>query len=105
MDVDAFAALLADHGDRVAAFIGEPVIGAGGVVPAGGWLLAARSRSCAVATMCCWSPTRSSPGSGGPGGCGASSGTAIVPDLLVFAKGATSGYQPLGGVLVGAAGL
>ena len=32
-DADALERLLADHGDRVAAFIGEPVIGAGGVIP------------------------------------------------------------------------
>ena len=32
-DADALERLLADHGDQVAAFIGEPVIGAGGVIP------------------------------------------------------------------------
>ena len=32
-DADALEALLVDHADRIAAFIGEPVIGAGGVIP------------------------------------------------------------------------
>ena len=32
-DTGALERLLVDHGDRVAAFIGEPVIGAGGVIP------------------------------------------------------------------------
>src|SRR5689334_16583519 len=32
-DPDALGRLLEDHGDQVAAFIGEPVIGAGGVIP------------------------------------------------------------------------
>ena len=43
--------------DTVAAFIAEPVQGAGGViVPPRGY--SPRSRRCCASTTCCWSPTR-----------------------------------------------
>ena len=43
---------------EIAAFIGEPVIGAGGVIPPSRRLLGARSARCAASTTCCSSPTR-----------------------------------------------
>lgn len=101
MDVDAFAALLTDHGDRVAAFIGEPVIGAGGVIPPtdGYWpAIAELCRAHDVLLIADEVVT----GFGRTGHLWGVERYGIVPDLLVFAKGATSGYQPLGGVLVGA---
>jgi adenosylmethionine-8-amino-7-oxononanoate aminotransferase len=100
MDVDAFAALLADHGDRVAAFIGEPVIGAGGVYPApeGYWpAIAELCRAHDVLLIADEVVT----GFGRTGRMWGVQRYGIEPDMLVFAKGATSGYQPLGGVLVG----
>ncbi|MCG2586320.1 aspartate aminotransferase family protein [Massilia sp. TS11] len=92
---------LADIGpERVAAFIGEPVQGAGGVVipPASYWpeiqricdahgiLLIADEVICGFGRLGHWF---------------GSERFGIRPDLITFAKGVTSGYVPLGGVLVG----
>jgi putrescine aminotransferase len=86
--------------ERVAAFIGEPVQGAGGVVipPQTYWpqiqricdkygiLLIADEVICGFGRLGAWF------GSGQLG---------MRPDLIPFAKGVTSGYVPLGGVMVG----
>lgn len=86
--------------DKVAAFIGEPVQGAGGVIipPATYWpeiqricdkygiLLIADEVICGFGRLGRWF---------------ASEMFGIRPDLITFAKGVTSGYIPLGGVLVG----
>jgi putrescine aminotransferase len=86
--------------DKVAAFIGEPVQGAGGVIipPATYW--PEIQRICdkygilliADEVIC---------GFGRLGACFGSELMQIKPDLITFAKGVTSGYVPLGGVLVG----
>jgi putrescine aminotransferase len=86
--------------DRVAAFIGEPVQGAGGVIipPATYWpqiqricdrhgiLLVSDEVICGFGRLGHWF------------GC---QRMGTRPDLITFAKGVTSGYIPLGGVLVG----
>ncbi|MBB5368178.1 MULTISPECIES: aspartate aminotransferase family protein [unclassified Janthinobacterium] len=86
--------------DKVAAFIGEPVQGAGGVIipPATYWpeiqricdkygiLLIADEVICGFGRMGRWFGSEL---------------FGIRPDLITFAKGVTSGYVPLGGVLVG----
>ncbi len=86
--------------DKVAAFIGEPIQGAGGVIipPATYWpeiqricdkygvLLIADEVICGFGRLGRWF---------------ASELFGIKPDLITFAKGVTSGYVPLGGVLVG----
>jgi putrescine aminotransferase len=84
----------------VAAFIGEPIQGAGGVIipPATYW--PEIQRICdkygilliADEVIC---------GFGRTGRWFASELFGIKPDLITFAKGVTSGYVPLGGVLVG----
>ena len=88
--------------ERVAAFVMEPVQGAGGVIvpPAGhareiqricrrhGVLLVSDEVICGFGRLGHWF------------GC-QHEHIAIEPDLLTFAKGVTSGYLPLGGVLVG----
>ncbi|MCA1856782.1 aspartate aminotransferase family protein [Massilia oculi] len=87
--------------ERVAAFIGEPVQGAGGVIipPATYWpeirricdkygiLLVSDEVICGFGRLGRWF------------GCEL---MGFQPDLIAFAKGVTSGYVPLGGVLVGA---
>jgi putrescine aminotransferase len=86
--------------DNVAAFIGEPVQGAGGVIipPATYWpeiqricdkygiLLIADEVICGFGRLGAWFGSEL---------------MGIKPDLIAFAKGVTSGYIPLGGVLVG----
>jgi putrescine---pyruvate transaminase len=101
-DADALAAAIDDAGpDRVAAFFCEPIVGAGGVLlPPPGYLAAAR-QVCrerdvlfvADEVIC---------GFGRVGDWFASTRFGLAPDLVTFAKGVTSGYLPLGGVIVGA---
>ena len=86
--------------ENVAAFIGEPVQGAGGVIvpPASYWpeiqRIAERYGILLVAdeVIC---------GFGRTGQWWGSQTQGFRPDLMTFAKGVTSGYIPLGGVLVG----
>ena len=101
-DLAALDALLAERGDELAAIIAEPVIGAGGVYPpAPGYFAALRERCdrhgafLIVDEVIC--------GFGRLGSWWGSSHYGVRPDLVTFAKGVTSGYAPLGGVLVGPA--
>ena len=102
-DADALATAIDDAGpDRVAAFFCEPIVGAGGVLlPPEGYLEAARAVCrdrevlfVADEVIC---------GFGRVGDWFASSRFRLDPDLVVFAKAVTSGYLPLGGVIVGSA--
>ena len=86
--------------ERVAAFIGEPVQGAGGVIipPSTYWpevqricdqygvLLVSDEVICGFGRLGHWFGAQR---------------MGARPDLMTFAKGVTSGYVPLGGVLVG----
>jgi len=92
--------ILALGADKVAAFIGEPVQGAGGVIvpPDTYWpeiqricrkygvLLVTDEVICGFGRTGHWF------------GC---ERFGVEPDLMTFAKGVTSGYIPLGGVMVG----
>ena len=92
--------ILALGPDKVAAFIAEPVQGAGGVIipPATYWpeiqrivdqygiLLISDEVICAFGRLGHWFAYEK---------------FGIKPDLVTFAKGVTSGYIPLGGVMVG----
>ena len=94
------AKILEIGADKVAAFIGEPVQGAGGVIvpPETYWpeiqricdqygvLLASDEVICGFGRTGHWF------------GC---ERFGYKPDLMTFAKGVTSGYVPLGGVMVG----
>ncbi len=100
-DADALAAAIDDAGaERVAAFFCEPIVGAGGVLlPPPGYLEAARAVCrdrdvlfVADEVIC---------GFGRVGEWFASARFGLDPDLVTFAKGVTSGYLPLGGVIVG----
>jgi putrescine---pyruvate transaminase len=92
--------ILALGPENVAAFIGEPVQGAGGVIvpPSTYWPEIQRicDRHCILLisdeVICGFGRT------GQWWGC-ETFGT--TPDLMTFAKGVTSGYVPLGGVMVG----
>ena len=98
--VDALRDTIDELGpERVAAFIFEPVIGAGGVYPPAegyieGVVELCRSREVLVisdSTICAFGRLGSWLGYERFG---------IEPDMVVFAKGVTSGYLPLGGVVV-----
>jgi putrescine---pyruvate transaminase len=86
--------------DRVAAFIGEPVQGAGGVIipPSTYWPEVERiCRKHGVLLVADEVIT----GFGRTGRWFGCETLGFTPDLITFAKGVTSGYVPLGGVLVG----
>ncbi len=92
--------ILAEGPETVAAFIGEPVLGTGGIVPPpeGYWeaiqaVLARYDVLLIADEVVC-----------GFGRIGADFGShfyGIKPDLITVAKGLTSAYQPLSGVIVG----
>src|SRR5207249_4939832 len=85
--------------ERVAAFFIEPVIGAGGVYPpVPGYVeeIAAICRETGVLLVVDGVIT----GFGRLGGWIGCERFGVSPDLATFAKGVTSGYLPLGGVLV-----
>ena len=86
--------------DEIAAFVGEPVIGAGGVIPPTEdyWReISALCREHDVLLVADEVIT----GFGRTGQMWGIQRYGIEPDMITFAKGVTSGYMPLGGVLVG----
>jgi adenosylmethionine-8-amino-7-oxononanoate aminotransferase len=84
---------------RIAAIVAEPVIGTGGVIPpAPGYLKGLRALTRAYDILLIADEVIT--GFGRTGHMFASARYGIEPDLLVMAKGITSGYAPLGGVLV-----
>jgi adenosylmethionine-8-amino-7-oxononanoate aminotransferase len=101
-DLDALDEVLAERGDELAAVIAEPVVGAGGVYPPEpGYLAGLRARCdrsggfLILDEVIC--------GFGRLGSWWGAERYDVRPDLVTFAKGVTSGYVPLGGVLVGEA--
>ena len=99
-DLDALDAVFAVHGDRIAAVIAEPVIGAGGVHPAvDGYLQGVRERCDRHGAFLVLDEVIT--GFGRLGRWWGAEFYGVRPDLVTFAKAVTSGYVPLGGVLVG----
>ncbi|GAA4615329.1 aspartate aminotransferase family protein [Saccharopolyspora hordei] len=85
--------------DRVAAFFAEPVMGAGGLYPPPPGYLEAVAKLCAehgilfvADSVIC--------GFGRVGSWFGVERWGLQPDMITFAKGVTSGYLPLGGVVV-----
>ncbi len=99
-DLGRAEALFEQQGERIAAVIAEPVIGAGGVHPATVEYLHGLRKLCDEAgALLIFDEVIT--GFGRLGSWFAADHYGVVPDLITFAKAVTSGYQPLGGVLVG----
>jgi adenosylmethionine-8-amino-7-oxononanoate aminotransferase len=99
-NIEDLASFMKDNGSRVAAIITEPLQGAGGVYPpADGYLEGARKLCDQYGALLIFDEVIT--GFGRLGTWFAANYYNVVPDLLCFAKGVTSGYQPLGGVFVG----
>jgi adenosylmethionine-8-amino-7-oxononanoate aminotransferase len=100
-DVDAVARLIAEIGaENIAAIVTEPVQGTGGVnPPAPGYLTAIQRLARDNDILFILDEVIT--GFGRAGTMFAAERYDIEPDMLTFAKGVTSGYAPLGGVLVG----
>jgi putrescine---pyruvate transaminase len=92
------AALLDESGDQVAAFIGEPVIGAGGILhPAEGYWAAVQELCRRHDVLLVADEVIT--GFGRLGRWFGSERLGIAPDLITCAKAITSGYLPLGAVI------
>jgi putrescine aminotransferase len=104
VDANSVGALAAEldriDAGNVAAFIGEPVVGAGGVIPPPNGYWPAVAELCRERDVLLIDDEVIT----GFGRLGRRFGCErfdIEPDMIVFAKGVTSGYLPLGGVIVG----
>jgi adenosylmethionine-8-amino-7-oxononanoate aminotransferase len=98
-DLEAVASIFADHGERIAAVLTEPVQGAGGVFPPVDGYLQGLRRLCddngallIFDEVIC--------GFGRTGEWFGAQTFDVAPDMITFAKGVTSGYLPLSGVIV-----
>jgi putrescine---pyruvate transaminase len=104
VDRDSLPAMrdaVAYHGpERIAAIVAEPVIGAGGVFPPPeGYLQGLRELCDECGALLVFDEVIT--GFGRLGSWFASHHYGVTPDLMTFAKAVTSGYLPLGGVIVG----
>jgi adenosylmethionine-8-amino-7-oxononanoate aminotransferase len=92
---------VAYHGPgRIAAILAEPVIGAGGVFPpADGYLEGLRTLCDESGALLIFDEVIT--GFGRLGSWFGSHHYGVAPDMMTFAKAVTSGYLPLGGVVVG----
>lgn len=100
MDGEELARVFEEHGKEIAAFIGEPVIGAGGVIPPADGYWAAVNELCRAHDILLIADEVIT-GFGRTGELFGTTRYGIEPDMITFAKGVSSGYVPLGGVLVG----
>ena len=99
-DLDAARAVFDERGHEIAAVVAEPVIGAGGVHPATTDYLAGLRGLCdRHGALLVFDEVIT--GFGRLGAWFAAGHHGVTPDLITFAKAVTSGYQPLGGVIVG----
>jgi adenosylmethionine-8-amino-7-oxononanoate aminotransferase len=100
LDVEAVAKVFDQRRDEIAVFFGEPVIGAGGVIPPTDSYWRDISALCKQYDVLLVADEVIT-GFGRTGQLWATQRYGIEPDMITFAKGVTSGYMPLGGVLVG----
>jgi len=100
LDLEATAQLFEERGREIAAFVGEPVIGAGGVIPPTPEYWAGINELCRAHDILLVADEVIT-GFGRMGELFGSTRFGIQPDMITFAKGVTSGYVPMGGVLVG----
>ncbi len=99
-DIEAVATLMTQRGSEVAAIVAEPVQGAGGIFPAeDGYLQGLRKLCDQHGAYLVFDEVIT--GFGRLGTWFGAHHYGVTPDFVTFAKGVTSGYQPLGGVFVG----
>jgi adenosylmethionine-8-amino-7-oxononanoate aminotransferase len=101
-DDEAMKKIFAEHGDKIAAVITEPIQGAGGVwPPPEGYLSHLRDLCDTYGAFLIHDEVIT--GFGRTGKWFGSQFYGVTPDMITFAKGVTSGYVPLSGVIVGPA--
>ncbi len=99
-DLDAVESLFAARSAEIAAFIAEPVVGAGGVIPPRDGYFDGLQQLCRQFDVLLIADEVVT-GFGRTGQWWGSTRYGIEPDMITFAKVVTSGYVPLGGVVVG----
>jgi adenosylmethionine-8-amino-7-oxononanoate aminotransferase len=99
-DLVGLARLFEQRSSEIAAFVAEPVIGAGGVIPPEDGYFAGVADLCAQHDVLLIADEVIT-GFGRTGEWWGSTRYGITPDLVTFAKGVSSGYVPLGGVIAG----
>jgi adenosylmethionine-8-amino-7-oxononanoate aminotransferase len=100
-DADSLAALIHDVGaDSIAAFFCEPVIGTGGIIPPAPDYLSSVQELCHDNDIL-FVVDEVITGFGRLGSMFATERFGLDPDAIIFAKGVTSGYLPLGGLMIG----
>jgi putrescine---pyruvate transaminase len=101
-DIEPMARLFAEHGDEIAAVLSEPLQGAGGVFPPPeGYLEGLRALCDEHDAFLILDEVIT--GFGRLGTWFGAQRYGVTPDLITFAKAVSSGYIPLGGVIVGPA--
>ncbi|MFJ9127888.1 aspartate aminotransferase family protein [Streptomyces sp. NPDC102340] len=99
-DIDAVERTVREIGpEHIAAIVAEPVQGTGGVIPPAPGYLEGLQRICRENDILLIIDEVIT-GFGRTGHMFATERYGLTPDLITFAKGVTSGYAPLGGVLV-----
>ncbi len=100
-NIEETAKVFAEHGDRIAGVISEPIQGAGGVImPEDGYLEGMRRLCDQHGALLIFDEVIN--GFGRTGSWFGAQTFGVTPDLMTFAKGVTSGYQPLSGVIMSA---
>ena len=98
-NIESAASIFKEHGQSIAGVVTEAVQGAGGVFPPPDGFLEGLRRLCDDnGSLLVFDEVIT--GFGRTGNWFASDTYNVKPDLITFAKGVTSGYQPMGGVLV-----
>ena len=98
-NIDSAASIFAEYGEQIAGVVTEPLQGAGGVFPPPSGYLEGLRRLCDdYGALLVFDEVIT--GFGRTGNWFASDTYGVKPDIITFAKGVTSGYQPLGGVLL-----
>ncbi len=99
-DIEGLSRLMSERSAEIAAVVTEPIQGAGGVWPPPPGYLAELRRLCDQhGALLVFDEVIT--GFGRTGEWFAAQHYGVTPDLTIFAKAVTSGYQPLGGVIVG----
>ncbi len=99
-DAAALEQLIAERGHEIAAVFCEPVVGSGGIIPpAPGYLQ--RVQELCRANDIIFVADEVITGFGRTGAMFASERFGLRPDVMIMAKGMTSGYLPMGAAVVG----
>lgn len=99
-DLVALGRVFEERAGEIAAFVAEPVIGAGGVIPPEDGYFAGVAELCRLHDVLLIADEVIT-GFGRTGRWWGSQRYGLQPDLITFAKAVTSGYVPLGGVIAG----